>query len=199
MGGQHRLPKPELRRRLLAQCERWTPEEIAATSRAVCAWVLRLSAFRGATAIVSYAARTDEVSPAAVVEAALRDGKTVYFPRVAGSDLEFIAGVPQYLFPGAYGILEPPAGPTLNPEARDVLFLVPGVAFDDSGARLGRGGGHYDRALARHPHGLRIGLTTEAQLSADLPTDPWDQRVDAVATERRLLWASVREAREKLT
>jgi 5-formyltetrahydrofolate cyclo-ligase len=73
-----------------------------------------------------------------------------------------------------------------------VLFVVPGLAFDSAGTRLGRGGGHYDRALATYPRGLRVALAAEAQLSPDLPSDTWDQPVDAVVTERRLLWSAAR-------
>jgi 5-formyltetrahydrofolate cyclo-ligase len=71
-----------------------------------------------------------------------------------------------------------------------LVVLVPGVAFDEAGGRLGRGGGFYDRSLAA----LRatgavyaVGLAYEAQMAARVPRDAWDEPVDVVATERRLL------------
>jgi 5-formyltetrahydrofolate cyclo-ligase len=73
-----------------------------------------------------------------------------------------------------------------------VLFLVPGLAFDARGARLGRGAGSYDRALARHVNALRIGLAYEFQLVQRLPEAAWDIRMDAVATDARLVDCAVR-------
>ncbi len=67
--------------------------------------------------------------------------------------------------------------------------LVPGLAFDLNGRRLGRGGGHYDRFLVRlRPDCLRVGVCFEGQIVDTVPADPWDQPVDAVVTE-----AGVRE------
>src|SRR5262249_48608189 len=127
-----------------------------------------------------------------VVDEALADRKAVYFPRVFKSGLEFLEATPENLAPGSYGVPEPRGGPVLDPSACAVLFVVPGLAFDPAGTRLGRGGGHYDRALPTYPRGLRVALAAEAQLSPDLPGEAWDQPVDAVATERRLLWSSAR-------
>lgn len=153
--------------------------------------VLGLAVFQRVRHLVAYAAGPGEVDPAGVVRAGIALGQTVYFPRVIGPTLEFLACPPAGLCPGAYGLAEPPDGTPLDPAAAaDVVFLVPGLAFDPAGTRLGRGGGHYDRALADHPAALRIGLACEAQIQSSLPRDPWDQPMDAVVTERRVLWAT---------
>ena len=65
--------------------------------------------------------------------------------------------------------------------------MVPGVAFDPRGVRLGRGAGCYDRALARHPTALRVGLAYEMQVVPSLPEATWDVPMDAVVTEARVL------------
>ncbi|MEO1007321.1 MAG: 5-formyltetrahydrofolate cyclo-ligase [Planctomycetota bacterium] len=89
---------------------------------------------------------------------------------------------------GRHGVPEPaPHAPAVAMASVDVV-LVPGVAFDLRGFRLGRGGGFYDRLLARPDRrGLALGLALEAQLISRVPTEPHDARLDAVATERRLL------------
>jgi 5-formyltetrahydrofolate cyclo-ligase len=78
-------------------------------------------------------------------------------------------------------------GAALDPTAEAVLFLVPGVAFDPRGVRLGRGDGWYDRAFARHPGGVRLGLAYEFQVLADLPEAPWDVRMHGVVTDARVI------------
>jgi len=192
MGEHLRLAKSDLRRRILTARRVRPPEQIAAASRAVCTQVLRLLAFRLARHLVAYTARPGEVDPSDLVESGLADGKAVYFPRVVEPGLEFLAAPPGDLQPGAYGIPEPTSGLRLSATAAGVVFLIPGLAFDPNGGRLGRGGGHYDRALAGYPRGLRLGLTIDAELAPVVPCDPWDQRVDAVVTERQLLWSAAR-------
>ena len=192
MGGHLRLPKSELRRLFQSGQARREPAEVAVASRAVCAWIARLSLFRRAAHLVAYVAHRGEIDPAPVVDRALADGKTVYFPRVVGPAIEFLESPPQDLTPGAYGIPEPRHGRPLDRSALDVILLVPGLAFDAAGIRLGRGGGHYDRALEMYPHGLRVGPAAESQLSPGLPRDDWDQPMDLVVTERRLLWSTAR-------
>jgi 5-formyltetrahydrofolate cyclo-ligase len=73
----------------------------------------------------------------------------------------------------------------------DVVFLVPGVAFDARGVRLGRGVGWYDRALGRYPRGIRIGLAYEFQVVPSLPEAPWDVRMHAIVTEAGLIGAAL--------
>jgi 5-formyltetrahydrofolate cyclo-ligase len=71
-----------------------------------------------------------------------------------------------------------------------IVAIVPGVGFDPAGRRLGRGAGFYDRTLAGlRAHGpvLAIGIAFDAQIVPLLPEDPWDQRVDVIVTERRVL------------
>ena len=87
------------------------------------------------------------------------------------------------LAPGPFGMLQPDAA--AEPLIPDVLF-VPLVGFTADRARLGQGGGHYDRWLAEHPAKLAIGLAWDVQICADLPTEPHDVTLDAVITPTRI-------------
>lgn len=84
---------------------------------------------------------------------------------------------------GAYDVMQPASGArTLQPD----LLFVPLLGFTDNGARLGQGGGHYDRWLAAHPGTLAIGLAWDVQLCEEIPTEPHDIGLDAIITPTRL-------------
>src|SRR5262245_17823477 len=189
MGEQVRLAKSELRRRILAARRERSPEVTALASRAICARIEHLIEFHLANHLVAYAPCPGEIDPSQLVESVIARGCSVYFPRVVEAGLEFLAARPDRLRSGAFGVAEPKGGPHLSPESPGITFLIPGLTFDGDGARLGRGGGHYDRALAGYLGGLRLGLVLDADLATAVPRDTWDQRVDAVVTERRFLWA----------
>lgn len=131
----------------------------------------------------SFAAVGDEIDPAALEAAALDAGWETAFPRVAGDGpLAFHRARYADLAPGYRGIPEPGAD---RPLARPDVLLVPLVAADLSGNRLGQGGGHYDRTLAAlRTQGplLAIGLAWDMQIVETLPAQPWDQPLDALAT-----------------
>ena len=83
---------------------------------------------------------------------------------------------------GPYGIVEP-TGSTVLDKRMALPILVPGLAFDRRGHRVGYGGGYYDRYLKNYP-GLKVGLCYEACLLDEIEVDPWDQPVDILLTER---------------
>jgi 5-formyltetrahydrofolate cyclo-ligase len=88
------------------------------------------------------------------------------------------------LTPGAHGILEPKTSPVDLSSMPRCIIVVPGVAFTSRGARLGRGGGHYDRLLAElSPQAIKVGLAYSFQLLDDIPQSGWDQRLNFVVTE----------------
>jgi 5-formyltetrahydrofolate cyclo-ligase len=149
-----------------------TRADVARLSAAACERVVHLPAFSMALHVVAYAAIDNELDPAVIAEVSRDAGKVVYYPDAAGSEPEF---------------LQDSGHPTPLGAAEAILFLVPGVAFDVRGARLGRGRGWYDRALARHPAGIRLGLAYEFQVVPALPEAPWDVRMHALVTEGRLI------------
>lgn len=163
---RRRAALPETERRLKA----------ASASR----FVMELPAYRAARSLLAYRPLGAELDPGGVVAHAVACGKALYYPRIVGTGLEFEAAS---VLTGGRGFdalaHDDPASPA--------LVLVPGVAFDHHGVRLGRGGGHYDRALVRLPGAVRVGLAFEEQLVAALPREPWDVLMDWVVTERRML------------
>jgi 5-formyltetrahydrofolate cyclo-ligase len=137
-----------------------------------------------------HAAMGSEIDPAAAAGKAAARGWTLAFPRVRGAaPLAFHAARPESLVPGFKGIPEPEA---LLPEVRPDVLLVPLLAADPEGRRLGQGGGHYDRTLAAlRAHGplLAIGIAWDMQILPHLDAMPHDEPLDAVATPTRFLWA----------
>ncbi|HEX3082261.1 MAG TPA: 5-formyltetrahydrofolate cyclo-ligase [Candidatus Saccharimonadia bacterium] len=118
----------------------------------------------------------------------------VYVPRVVGNDLEVVNITPVTpLQKTAWGVPEPVGGEVLQPgEGLDVI-LVPLLAFDTTGHRVGYGRGYYDRLLAVHTESLRIGIAYEAQRMIDgIEAGPLDQALDGVMTEQR--WTPTAQA-----
>ncbi len=117
----------------------------------------------------------------------LKDGKRCLFPKVDGNELRFCRVVSeQELSPGAYGIPEPGLRCPEVSETELDLFLVPGVAYSETGYRLGYGGGYYDRVLSRKGiWQMAVGVAFSCQVVSELPVDSWDMKVDLVLTEER--------------
>jgi 5-formyltetrahydrofolate cyclo-ligase len=179
------IPKTDWRRRLAAA--RWQLDEATRRtySAAIVARICSLPAFEGSATLLTYHCLGAEVDLSALGEAARDAGKVVYHPATA-------VGAPRWVREG--GAEGGSSGPEARATAleRPILVVVPGVGFDERGSRLGRGGGFYDRALAI----LRVvgeicvlGAAFETQIVARLPVDEWDQGVDLVVTERRLILA----------
>jgi 5-formyltetrahydrofolate cyclo-ligase len=171
--------KEALRRRVVA-LRRGVPLQARRDwSRAICRRVCESDAFERATHVVAYLPLGAEVDPRGAVETALDTGRVLYYPISGGTPdvrrSDHLAPPDDRPF-GNEGL-------ALNTPA--VLFLVPGVAFDESGGRLGRGGGWYDRLLSRFDRASRWGLAFSLQLVPQLPLDPWDVPMDAVVTEHR--------------
>ena len=136
-----------------------------------------------AKTIVAYYSLPDEVDTHSLIDELLADGKTVYLPKVV-SDEDMVlcryTGV-ESLKEGAFGIMEPVGAQTSADEVIDVV-LVPGMAFDGDGNRLGRGKGYYDRFLKSlsYPRPQLIGVCFDFQKADVVPTEPTDVKVDVV-------------------
>ena len=124
----------------------------------------------------------DEISPYPIL-AALGDGQRAALPWFLDRDSRMLFREAPAMEPSPWGVLQPPA--SAEALAPDVL-LVPLVAADRAGTRIGHGKGHYDRAIAHLREGggavLTIGLAWEPQLVDRLVPDPWDMKLDAIAT-----------------
>ena len=107
------------------------------------------------------------------------------FPRVRGGDLEFCRAV--HFSQGAYGILEPDTQSPVVDHHHIQGLLIPGVAFNKDGRRLGKGKGYYDKTL-QHFTGLKVGICFDFQISErSLPMEPHDEKMDYIITESGLI------------
>ena len=132
--------------------------------------------------VAAYYARDGEVALAPLIEMCWQRGIVVALPVLAGEEMTFAGyGRDTALRNNRYGIPEPALA---QPAPEPTVVLAPLVAFDDTGNRLGMGGGYYDRYLAAHPTALRVGVAHECQRTDGLPTDSRDARLAAVVTER---------------
>jgi len=139
-----------------------------------------------------YCAAGGELPTQPVERVARERGVAVLWPRVADDSLVFAACSSAALVPGFRGILEPPAALPLAILGPGDALVLPVLALDAAGRRLGRGGGHYDRLLARVRGPLRVGVGYDFQLVELVPAGEGDERVDMVVTERRLLRTGAR-------
>lgn len=141
-------------------------------------------AWQHARRVAVYAALPDELPTRALVALAEKAGLPMLWPRIDDERLVFVGCAEKDLVPGRFGIASPPRH--LSPvvlDASDVL-IVPGVAFDANGNRLGRGGGYYDRVLAALGEEARsIGIGYDFQRVEQVPTAPHDVPVNFVVTE----------------
>ena len=131
--------------------------------------------------ILLYNALSDEVPTQALMDQLVAQGKTVLLPCVINdTDMELRRYTgPQDLQTGSFGILEPTGELFTDYDTIDVA-IVPGMAFDAEGHRLGRGKGYYDRFLSRVPHLYKIGLCFSWQLVDHVPYDEHDIKMDEV-------------------
>ncbi len=161
-------------------------EARAAAGEAVARHLAAWQAFAEAPRIALYAELGAELPTRALVARARERGQLLLWPRVdAGGRLEFAACAdPDELVPGRHGVrVPPPESPAVALEGSD-LVVVPGLAFDRDGGRLGRGGGHYDRAFPPGRRGgpRRVGAGYVFQVVEAVPREPHDGRVHALAT-----------------
>lgn len=183
--------KKELRQQLWQTRSAINPEDArsaalsAAQQLAGCVWIRR------AQHIAVYLDYGSELQTAPLLEHLLASGKQVYVPKISGrNDMRFLCLDERTpLRQNRYGITEP----AIQRPARSLrhmdIVLLPLLGFDQTGTRLGTGGGYYDRALAfprtfRRP--LLIGYGYACQKVESIPREPWDIRLDAVATEQGL-------------
>ncbi len=154
----------------------------ASTTQASADVLSRLEAhpvFRQAHTILLYHSLPDEVCTHDFIRK-WSAYKQVLLPVVAGNDLELRRYTgPADLKKGAYGIEEPVGEPFTDYNSID-LAVIPGVAFDVHGNRLGRGKGYYDRLLPHLPHAYKIGICFPFQLLEEIPTEVQDISMDEI-------------------
>jgi 5-formyltetrahydrofolate cyclo-ligase len=183
--------KERLRRTLLDMRRSLAFEEVYAASAKAQQRLLSSGPFRSASRLSLYASSRNEVLTDDVFRKAAEDGKEVYYPRVvrgSSAHIEFFkVGRLDDLSPGSYDIKEPVTAPGGVSAASFDLVVVPGVAFDLAGARLGYGKGYFDRALKGVGCQI-VALAYDFQvLEGPIPVEPHDVRVSAIVTETRFI------------
>ena len=174
------MNKQELRKAIRQRKRAMTPEEIESRSHDLCRKFLESDAYHRADTIYGYLPYNQEVRTVPILEKALADGKRVAVPKVYGDEMKFIYLEDLSRVEAGYaGIPEPVAdGPVA--EDREALVLMPGLAFDPQGHRIGYGGGFYDKFLSREPRHKTVALCYEFQLVEQLETEEFDIPVDVV-------------------
>jgi 5-formyltetrahydrofolate cyclo-ligase len=182
--------KQTLRKRIIAAREQLPASERLRLSRAVIQSVCELTAYRQAHTVLGYLNFGSELASELWVQRAFADGKRVLLPRVNRAskhlDLYQVCDLQQDVAPGFLGIREPVAERCVKEDApRTVDFiLLPGVAFTREGARLGYGGGYYDKLLAHMPHQpVLVAGTFALQVVQQIPQEKTDRKVEWLVTE----------------
>ena len=179
------MNKSELRSHIRALKRQMTDGEIAENSEALRGLFTATDAYQNARTIYGYMSYNQEVRTLPILEQALREGKRVAIPKCYGSEMRFIFMEDlSQVEKSSFGIPEPIAdGPIADDEA--ALVLMPGLAFDPQGRRIGYGGGFYDKFLAAEPDHPTVALCFDFQVLPHLDTDEHDIPVDLV------LWPGV--------
>lgn len=192
-----RRVKAELRDRMRRVRKAIGEEGRAQRSRAIAARILGMPEWRAARTVALFVPMRTEVDVTLLETSARQAGQTVLAPRMV--EVERPGGPPGLALelrvwePGVEPVesgrmvREPPASAPLGQLAELDVVIVPALALDPSGARLGYGAGLYDGLLPRLPRALRIGVAFDFQLVAELPTAPHDERVHRVVTDEREL------------
>ncbi|HWG89931.1 MAG TPA: 5-formyltetrahydrofolate cyclo-ligase [Candidatus Thermoplasmatota archaeon] len=180
-------PKTLLRKEALARRRAIPERDRRAHGAAIARHVLELPDYVEAGTVAAYVSIGSEVPTEHLLAQILRDGKALAVPVTdpARTEIELhLLTELAHLVPGAHDIPEPALAhrKPLDPASVDLL-LVPGVAFDLQGHRLGYGKGYYDRLLRRAPRALKVGLAFETQVVPRIPFEDHDVQLDLLVTE----------------
>jgi 5-formyltetrahydrofolate cyclo-ligase len=189
--------KPEIRKKLLALREQLPAEVRAAYSAAISARITELQAYRKADAVLGYMNFGAEFASEIWIPQVLADGKRLALPRVNRHtnllDLYWVDDIENQLAPGLWGIREPVVERCQRlATPNEVEFvLLPGVGFGRDGARLGYGGGFYDKLLAHMTQRPALAAAGFAlQIVEHIPQEATDVKVEWIVTEQETIACS---------
>ena len=171
------MDKKTLRQQIRALKKQHSPEELLIQSENILQKLSVHPCFLEAEKVMLYASLPDEVQTLDFIET-WRHRKTIILPTVVGDDIIPVELAENVTFAeGDFHIPEPQN----HPYTGDFnLIVVPGMAFDSNGHRLGRGRGYYDRFLAQHSDVHTIGLCFDFQLLPEIPSEPHDRNIDEI-------------------
>jgi 5-formyltetrahydrofolate cyclo-ligase len=183
-----REAKAALRKQIRGALEKISPAARTALSAQIRDRFKEQAVWKNAGSVLFFAPRPDELDLWPLLEDALAGGKITALPRYHPANKNYVAcrvqNVRSDIVTGQFGIREPAAPCTEIPLSRLDLILVPGVAFDWHGGRLGRGKGFYDRLLAGM-RGVKCGIAFDGQMVNDVPVGPSDIRMNFIMTPTR--------------
>ena len=183
--------KQELRNEFLRARSAVSPAQREIWNRRIAELFAGWPVYQQCRSVMFYVAMPDETATAGLIEDALHRGKQVYAPLLAdqyGEMSAAVIGSLQDLVTGKYGLKMPkPDSQVLVDGGSIDLVVVPGVAFDRAGNRLGMGAGYYDRFFSRTRHSVRLGLAWECQVVTEAPCEPHDIRMQYLLTEAGLI------------
>lgn len=191
------IDKQALRQKIKAIRQRTSMIQMAELSARICERVLAMPSYLAARTVLCYASLPGEVETHALLAQMLADGKRVCLPKVRGDgvmDAVCIESLSDTRI-GPFGIVEPVNDAPVAPTSIDLL-LIPGIAFDRCGRRLGHGAGYFDRYLTRTT-GRTLALAYGFQLVDAVPQTATDVRVDGIVTESGVIDVAMREPKQK--
>jgi 5-formyltetrahydrofolate cyclo-ligase len=189
-----REAKSEMRRNTVECIEKLHADDIVKKNIAIESRLFEFANFLEATIVLLYVDTPGEVASASIVKKCYDFGKMVILPRfdpeTGGATLMKVDNVETDLAPGPHGILEPdPDKCKVVPIECIDIAIIPGIAFDEKGCRLGTGEGYYDRLIPDLPVTTRkVALTMEEQMVAQVPMESHDKHVDIIITDERIIY-----------
>lgn len=179
------MNKSELRKQIREKKTATDADAFARMSQSVCRSVVETRMWKDAKVVLLYMSLADEVDTKMLREIAISEGKTVLLPTCVGDDLVLrIYEGENRMKAGAYGIMEPTGSVYEEDRYGDIdLAIIPGMAFDKDGGRLGRGRGFYDRLLPKLGGCRKMGICWDFQLVDNVPKEEHDVAMDLIIHE----------------
>ena len=177
------MDKKQLRREIREKKRAMSEAEIQEKSRRLGELFADSQLYRSAKTIYGYLPYNQEVRTVPMLERAMADGKRVAVPKVYGDEMKFIYLDDLSAVEKGYAGIPEPVADTPVADDETALVLMPGLAFDRDGHRIGYGGGFYDKFLAQEPNHPTLALCYDFQMLPELHTEEFDIPVDQV------LWA----------
>lgn len=187
------MDKGDLRKEIKAKRESMDKDTKITYDEGIKKALLESDVYKNSKAIFIYVSMDSEINTIEIIKEVLSSGKRVAVPKVIPVSLKRrymkalkINSMLQLNESGAFGILEP------SIECEDIseeidLVIVPGLAFDLEGNRLGYGGGYYDRFLSKYPNNKKIALCYDFQIFKEIPHEFFDEKVDLIISEKRTI------------
>lgn len=174
------MNKQELRKAVREKKRAMTTQEIEKRSQLLLQQFVQTEAYQKATAIYGYLPYNQEVRTVPILQRAIADGKKVAVPKVYGEEMRFLYLEDLTQVAAGYAGIPEPIADAPAAEDKTALVLMPGLAFDMEGHRIGYGGGFYDKFLSNEPEHPTVALCYDFQVFPKLDTEEFDIPVDLV-------------------